>query len=89
MWDECRPHAMMRLSGVQALKAELEALEARVRGMRVPDEDDTVHLALRQPAPPSVCEWPAVNDMASDGLIAFATPSDLRRSTSLLCSLHA
>lgn len=44
-----RPRAMMRLAGVERLKAELEALEGRVRGLRVPDEDDMRHKPLVDP----------------------------------------
>jgi hypothetical protein len=44
-----RPRAMMRLHGVERLKAELETLEGKVRALRVPDEDDMVHLPLVDP----------------------------------------
>ena len=51
LWADKRPHAIMRLNGVQRLKAELEALERRVKGLRVPDDDDMIHQALVDPVP--------------------------------------
>eukprot|EP00966_Prymnesium_polylepis_P113752 2629631-Prymnesium_polylepis.2 len=45
-----RPLPMMRLHGVERLKAELETLERTVRTLRVPDEEDMQHKPLVDPA---------------------------------------
>ena len=44
-----RRRPALRLSGVEQLKAELEALVSMVHKLRVPDEDDMVHLPLVDP----------------------------------------
>jgi hypothetical protein len=52
-----RPLPMMRLHGVERLKEELEALEAEVRALRVPDEEGMVHLPLVDPATGKAGSW--------------------------------
>ena len=51
LWAEKKPRAMMCLHGVQRLKAELEALEAHVHSLVMPDEEATRPSSTRRRKP--------------------------------------